>query len=178
MVGLVVVVAWSVWPERHKDLTLRLKFVRSEVVDGKPKLLFKVEGAEQYEVFINGFWYVHGDDHSTPLIPNISLLPDYLLKRRQFYADPPRYSPYYPPSTPNDQTWKMRCNAQVLVDDRKLSKLWWVAKNTWTLRQESHNSIVYVAKYLWRNSPRRNISEQTITSELITSDLTTNTPPH
>lgn len=72
----------------------------------------------------------------------------------------------------------MRCNAQVLVDDRKLSKLWWVAKNTWTLRQESHNSIVYVAKYLWRNSPRRNISEQTITSELITSDLTTNTPPH
>jgi lipopolysaccharide export system protein LptC len=160
VVGVLIGVAWLMWPEpTPKNLTL--KCVRSEVVDGKNKLLFRVEGAERYAIFIKSFLYLHGNAQPVFQGSTFSLY-GYLETNRQFYADPPSYSHN------NDQGWTMQANVCVVSKDKSLSKLCWVIRTTWSLRKRSPLSMFSIAKSLWKG-PTIVISEQIITSEVITN---------
>jgi hypothetical protein len=82
-VGVVVAVAWLVWPDRSpKNLKLRLKFLRTEVVDGKTKVLFEVQGAERYEFHVVAFVYFHRNDGFSV---------NYVAKGRIVYTEPPQH---------------------------------------------------------------------------------------
>lgn len=160
MVGLVIVVAWLVWPERPKDLTLHLKFVRNEIVDGVPKLLFRVEGADKYEIMISRVYYVNAHDRGE--IPLSTFLPKE-KSERQFYADPPLYS-----------GWNLQADVYVGRVDKKfsqhLSNFWWVMKKTWKDRNKTKSSMFSLAKLYWQHHRMlefTTLSEQKIGNEPI-----------
>jgi len=153
-------VVWIVWPARHKDLTLRLRFIRSEVVNGQTKLLFRVEGAEQYQIFIKGFLYIRGNDQPVQRYP--FSLHNYQQIGRQFYADPPLYSHN------NDQGWKMQAGVSVVAQDKSLTRLYDVIKTSWLFHKNQPLPIFSLAKVLWK-LPTPPMSEQVITSDLITN---------
>lgn len=154
IVGVLVGLVWLVWPERSERLTL--KFVRSEVIDGNSKLLFRLEGADQYRVFIKGFFYIHGDDQTLVALNGQT--------GRQFYAEPLLYSE-------NGPITQMRAGVFVLVLDTNFSRFYWCIRDAWSLRKESKLPILSHAKSLWQRSVR------VVSNETITSDVFTNTPP-
>lgn len=162
VVGLLVGLAWLVWPESPpKDPTLRLKFVKSEVVDGKTKLLFRVEGAEKYAILIRGFRYLHDNDQPEPLTLTVPVFTS-LNREREFYADPPQYSPL------NVEGWKLQANVSVMRSDHNLYALYGVIRYTWHIQKQSGSSVFSAAKLLW-DYPTHSVSEQTITSEVLTN---------
>jgi hypothetical protein len=165
IVGLLIGVAWLVWPERPKDLTLRLKFV-SEVVDGP---LFRIEGADKYEIFVKGYAYVQANapPFSTNSIEFSFQNPPF--RSREIHADDLQAN-----SVISKEGWQMQADVMVLVPDDKFTTACDVIKDTWRMRKRIKTSIFSTAKFLWTGYPHMHvISEQIITSEVIT-----NIPPH
>jgi hypothetical protein len=182
IVGVLVGLDWLVWPEPPpKDLALRLEFVRGEVVDGNNKLLFRIAGADECEISITGLLYLNGPDcppsretfdtlstikysilstnNSYLLITNIH----YMNASKEFYADPPLYSPYHA---------QVKLNAAVLIflPETTLNRISRVMKDTWRLRRRNPTRLTSTVKMYWQ---ARRATEQKITSDVII-----NTPSH
>jgi hypothetical protein len=170
IVGVLAGLAWLVWPESPpKNLTLRLKFVRSEVVVGNTKLLFRVEGADKYEILIQGCRYVSSNylPPSDGREPADTLFdPFYFYTAREFHVDQPKSSPF------NDEGSKLQAIVCVVVHESKFSKLRRVAKDALAFRKPFGFPFFSLAKFLWQSNERHCISHQ-----VITSDVVTNAPP-
>jgi hypothetical protein len=177
-IGIIVVLllglAWFLWLERPKDLTLRLKVVRNEVVDGRSRFLLRVEGARPYEVDITSLRYLRGQDPSPPY-GTFSL--HYYSSAREFFVDTPQYY-----SSWGNQAWKLQADVVVLAPEKTLSKVNRVIKDTWRLPKglpkygSTPRSRLALAKYLWQLNPKTVISKQVVTSELITNPATAALP--
>jgi hypothetical protein len=118
MVGL----AWLVGPGTSKDLTLRLKLVKTGIEDGTP-VLFRVEGAEPYEVHIKTLRYLLGQKH-------VSSLPSFTLDlgAREFWSAPA--TEYY--ADVGDQGWQLEANVYVVVPEKNnIGKVSRVLKDAW-----------------------------------------------
>jgi hypothetical protein len=157
MVGVLGCSLWLMLAGRPKDLNLRLKFVRSEVVDGKSKLLFRLEGADQYDIYIKGFFYLHGNN---PQIRTLVALNG--QNTRQFYADPLSLSENSDPIT------NLKAGVFVSVLDRNFSRGYWAIKDSWSLRKERKLPMFSLAKSLWKR-PLRAVYDGIITSDVITN---------
>lgn len=161
-------VVWIVWPEQPKDLTLHLKFVKSEVVDGKMQFWFRVEGAKKYEIYILSFNYIRGDakpspDLLDPVVGDMSLQP--LIIGREFYAPHPRYSPLLT----NYEGCRLEADISIVkAHESKLSKVRRVITDTWKYRKQMGGTLS-TAKINWQLHPPQLISRQTITSDVITN---------
>ena len=167
-VAVLVGVGWLVWPDRTQDLGLRLKIVRYAVQDGTPGVLFRVEGAENYEILVTGYSFCPGGNspHSTFGIHN------YTAGREFFVSDPQSYMDV------GDKGWRLQADAWVLPSHQsKFSKLVAVTRDAWRARNAGydtiHPSFFSTAKFFWNANSRHILSQQTLTSELIT-----NTPHH
>ena len=80
-------VGWVIWPERAPNVRLRLKVVRNEIVDGNQRILFRVEGAELYEVYTTDSWYVRGGQ----LLPDFEILSFHnSVPGSEFFVDAPQ----------------------------------------------------------------------------------------
>src|SRR5262249_5645740 len=151
LVGVLVGLAWLVWPEPSpKNLKLRLKFLRTELVDGKTKVLFEVQGAEKYEIDLVAFIYFHRN-HGLPV--------NFVFKNRIVYTEPPQHDPEAPQhwteaSFLNDQGWKVRADLEIILHESKFLKLPMVIKDTWEFRR-SGGSLFSIAKELWRGLDSR-----------------------
>lgn len=65
LAGILFVAAWLVWPEpTPKDINLRLKFVGSGDLGGKAFGLFRVEGAERYDIIVKSYRCIRGTNVS------------------------------------------------------------------------------------------------------------------
>lgn len=161
-VAVLVLVGWLLWPEpTPKELTLYMQIVRSEVVNGKTNFLFRVEGAGKCPILINRIWYVDVYENS---LPDPDILDDHV--HREFCTGPPVHPP--------DRGWKVRANAYVLRRNNVVSTLYWVTRDTWRLHSGgATQSVLSLAKTMWRGHSMTAINDEVITSELIT-----NTPPH
>jgi hypothetical protein len=168
IVGVLVGLAWLVWP--GTDLTLRLKLVRTGIEDGKTGVLFRVEGAEQYELHIENFRYLLGRKPASSL-PSLTLD----LGTREFWAT--AAPEYY--ADVGDQGWQVQASVFVIGPAKKnIRKALWAIRNAWPeyrfwRRTAKPVSFLSLAKSRWNYNGNLILSRQTITSELIT-----NTPPH
>jgi hypothetical protein len=171
LIGVAVVVlvglGWVLLAGRPKDLKLRLKFVRSEIVNGTNKFLFKIEGADQHEVCVAGFWYVANEKLSSS--NGVFAFTNYSrpIWGRLFLVNAPQYSP-------NAKGLRLQADVGVFSPDKNNpGKALRVIKDAWDDSSRDRLSYFSTAKAYWQNKAMGLISEQTLTSDLIT-----NTPPH
>lgn len=162
-VAVLVGLVWTVWPERHKNISLRLKFVGSGDLGRKAFGLFQVQGAEQYDIIVTSYRCVHGTNAS-PVNPTFAF--KNLQTFRIFRVENQDLV---------HQELQLEANVDVVEPEKKLSQLLRTLKGILqcVFMKASSNGktapITSVVKPLWELNSYRVISEQTLTSDLITN---------
>ncbi len=174
LVGVLVGLAWLVWPEPSpKNLKLRLKFLRTELVDGKTKVLFEVQGAERYEIHLVAFIYFYRNDGFSV---------SHVFKNRIVYTEPPQHYPEAPQhwteaSFLNDQGWKVRADLEIILHKSKFFKLPRVIKDTWEFRH-SGGSLFSIAKEFWRGVDSRQVIDVYASDVITNASAIQSAPEH
>lgn len=168
MTGLVVVIAVLVWPQKP-GLTLRLKILRTGIENGQPGVLFHIEGAEQYPLYVQSFSYLLGKNAASRDATFSIFSP-----AREFWVTAP--SEYY--ADLRDQGWKVQADVLLFAPEKNdIGKFFRVMRDAWRYshmrgpRPSNPPSFFSTAKFLWQAN--RQISyKRTPISQMIT-----NTPP-
>jgi hypothetical protein len=164
---VLVGVSWLLWP--GPELTLRLKLVRTGIEDGKTAVLFRIEGAEQYELHIKNFRYLIGRKPASRL-PAFTLD----LVAREFWAT--AAPEYY--ADVGEQGWQVQASVFVVVPEKnnigKVFRVLRAARREYRFWRQGpspvHVSFLSLAKSRWKANGNY-VIEQTITSDVITNTL-------
>jgi hypothetical protein len=138
--------------------------VRHDLQGGKPGVIFRVEGAERYEILVTSYYFLPAHNSSQGTLGLHNYTPG-----REFFVDGPQYHI-------GDEGWRLKADVLVLTSNRsKFSKIVAVTKDTWRARSVGYDSVhpsfLSTAKFFWQADSTRILSEQTLTSDVITNSL-------
>lgn len=171
---------WLLWPERKKDLTLRLKYLNIGVENGKQVAFFRVDGANGYEVEVTGIRYLRNYDPSPPYG---AFSVHHYSQGRQFSAADPQYYKDLDHDHPDWTRWKLEADVSIIVHDKgNLAKFLRAIRDAWRVSRgyrRDHSkrpSFLSAVQYFWQANPKHVLSAQMITSDLITNSVLTRIP--